>query len=101
MMWTDDPVRDWDRHCAEQERELESLPVCERCETPLYEHLYRIDDKVLCEDCEFDMYAIDIDVYDVPIHCEDCGRLITDFVHNIDDELLCEACAFKNYGERN
>lgn len=90
----------YNEYAARQEAEIAGLPECEKCGATLYEHLYRIDGKILCEDCEFDMYAEDADCFDNLIYCEHCGRPITDFVHTIDDELLCERCAYKNYGER-
>ena len=85
-------------HEAEKERELAKYSVCEKCGSPLYEYKYTIDGKVLCEDCEFDLYADDADVYDRLMYCEDCGTPLTDFVHNIDGETLCEECAKKSYG---
>ena len=52
MMWTDDPLGDFDRWDAEQEREREKLPICcecgERIETDV---LYEINDCFICEEC--------------------------------------------------
>lgn len=90
----------WSAYDTKLEMERADLPECEKCGATLYEHLYRIDGKILCEDCEFDMYAEDADCFDNLIYCEHCGRPITDFVHTIDDEMMCEKCAYKSYGER-
>lgn len=40
MIWTDDPVRDYDRYCTEQERLSERLPVCEGCGERIYDEFY-------------------------------------------------------------
>lgn len=100
MMWTDDPVRDWDRYCEAQEREAEKYPACQKCGATLYSDVYTIDNKVLCDDCTFDLYAEDADVYDRLMYCEHCGKPLTGFVHNIDGEVLCKECVYKNYGEK-
>lgn len=60
MTWTDDPIRDWDRHCAEQERWLAKLPKCSVCDAPLDEEMFVINDEVYCERCmekEFKQYV--------------------------------------------
>ena len=52
MMWTDDPVRDWDRHCEEQERELQRYPKCCKCGERLTEdYIYCIEDEYYCDRC--------------------------------------------------
>ena len=52
MYRTDDPGRDFDAWEAEQERELEKLPVCSECgERILDDFCYQIYDEVLCEEC--------------------------------------------------
>lgn len=51
-MWTDDPVRDWDRHCAQQEVELEELPVCDICLQAITgDYYYEIGREIWCEHC--------------------------------------------------
>ena len=59
-MWTDDPVRDWDRHCEEQERWLAKLPKCDSCGDAIDEYMYVIDDEVLCENCMNDLYRKEV-----------------------------------------
>ena len=52
MIWTDDPSRDWDRYCIEQDKEIAKLPKCEICgEHITDDHLYHINDEFYCEDC--------------------------------------------------
>ena len=62
MFYTDDPVRDFDRHCAEQERQLEKLPVCCDCgEHIQQEDAVVIDGNWYCDDC-LDNLRTSIDV---------------------------------------
>ena len=64
MYYTDDPVADWDRYCADQERELEKLPKCEICGEPITdEYLYDIDGDLVCEECLKDNYRRSTDYY--------------------------------------
>ena len=52
MPWTDDPIADWDRHCAQEERELARLPRCSECDKPIQEdYAYCINDELICEEC--------------------------------------------------
>jgi formylmethanofuran dehydrogenase subunit E len=52
MAWTDDPVSDYDRYSAEQERKLEQLPRCSECDEPIQDDFcYEINDEYICEKC--------------------------------------------------
>jgi formylmethanofuran dehydrogenase subunit E len=52
MYRTKDPVADWDRYCAEEERELARLPVCSLCGNPIVDDkCYEIDEKIICPEC--------------------------------------------------
>ena len=52
MFYSDDPVADFERHDAEQERELDRLPVCEYCEEPIQdEFAYYIEGSWYCTRC--------------------------------------------------
>jgi len=52
MFYTDDPVRDAERHFARQEHELSKRPVCIHCEEPVQDSRYvEINDEVYCFDC--------------------------------------------------
>ena len=57
MIFTDDPIRDFHRHDAEQEEALEKLPVCECCGKPIQqEKAVYYNYQWCCEDCEFDFW---------------------------------------------
>lgn len=50
--YSDDPVADYDRYCADQQTELDRLPVCEECGEPIQdEEAYYINDCWICEEC--------------------------------------------------
>ena len=52
MSYTDDPVADYDRHCAEQEKQMAKLPVCDDCGNPINDDFcYDIYGETLCEEC--------------------------------------------------
>ena len=52
MFYSDDPVADFERHDAEQESELDRLPVCEYCEEPIQDEFgYYIEGAWYCEKC--------------------------------------------------
>ncbi len=47
-----DPLDDFDRHDREQQKWLDSCPVCEICGEHIQdEHLYLINDEFVCPDC--------------------------------------------------
>lgn len=52
MYWTDDPIADFERHDAEQARQLEQLPVCADCDEHIQdETAYYINGEWICKDC--------------------------------------------------
>ena len=52
MLWTDDPVADFERHDREQAERLNLLPICDICNDPIQEeHFYEINDEFVCEHC--------------------------------------------------
>ena len=52
MFYTNDPISDFERHDAQQERWLQSRPVCEVCGEHIQdERLYDIDGDLVCEEC--------------------------------------------------
>lgn len=64
MCWTDDPVRDAERHEAEKERELQRLPVCCECDKPIQsDECYEINDELICPDCLKDNHRKWVDDY--------------------------------------
>ena len=49
---TDDPVADFHRYDAEQEKRLEKLPRCCECDNPIQtEECYEINDELICPEC--------------------------------------------------
>ena len=49
---TDDPVADFHRYDAEQEKSLEKLPRCCECDNPIQtEECYEINDELICPEC--------------------------------------------------
>ena len=63
MFFTDDPLRDFHRHDAEQEEQLDKLPECCDCgkkiqqETAVY-----INGEWICDNC-LDSYRRDVEDY--------------------------------------
>jgi formylmethanofuran dehydrogenase subunit E len=64
MLYSDDPVKDFEHHDREQAKQLEKLPVCERCTHPIQdEHLFLINDEFVCEKCLNRDFRKDTDDY--------------------------------------
>lgn len=54
----------WEQHEREQERLLERLPVCRRCNERIQDdEYYYIEGVILCEDCMKDKYLRRIEDY--------------------------------------
>lgn len=52
MIWTDDPVRDYDRYCSDLEERMKRLPVCDCCgERITDEYYWVIKGTRYCERC--------------------------------------------------
>lgn len=65
MYYTNDPVADAERYIAEQDRQLERLPVCDCCNEPIQdEHYYEIGDEIFCKDCLDDEFRKDTENYE-------------------------------------
>jgi len=57
MSFTNDPVADFERYDAAQEKKLERLPVCECCGEPIQqEKAVYYNSQWICEGCEFDFW---------------------------------------------
>lgn len=62
MFYSDDPVRDFERHDREQQRRLGQLPKCDKCHKPIQdEYLFDIYGEILCEKCVIDKFRKDVD----------------------------------------
>lgn len=56
MMFSDDPLLDFDRYDRQQAEELAKLPICDCCGEPIQdEYCYEINGDLICED-RLDMY---------------------------------------------
>lgn len=52
MFYSDNPIADFDRWDAEQNKQLENLPVCADCDNPIQdETAYYINGEWICRDC--------------------------------------------------
>jgi formylmethanofuran dehydrogenase subunit E len=52
MFYSDNPIADFDRWDAEQNKQLENLPVCADCDNPIQDDsAYYINGEWICEDC--------------------------------------------------
>lgn len=52
MMYTDDPVADFDRYDAEQQERIAELPECDYCGIKIADdYYYVINGDVICEEC--------------------------------------------------
>ena len=52
MFYSDDPAADYDRYCAEKEKELAKRPVCAWCgEYIVDDECYEISGELVCCDC--------------------------------------------------
>lgn len=57
MFYTDDPIRDFERYDAEQERKLQMLPKCHECgEHIQQERAVHYNGKWCCKECEYDFW---------------------------------------------
>lgn len=59
-MFTDDPIADFYRHDAEQERLLARMPICHHCKNHIkQEKIICINGKYYCDECLEDYYTVD------------------------------------------
>ena len=62
MLFTDNPITDFHRHDAEQEAELELLPICSECGHRIQdEHCFVINDMPIHESCMIKNYRVATD----------------------------------------
>lgn len=52
MLYSDDPLMDFEHHDREQAKRLAKLPKCDYCEDPVQDDFYyEINGEVICECC--------------------------------------------------
>ena len=57
---TDDPAADFERYDAEQEAELEKMPVCTNCLERIQDgYLFDIEGELYCEECAYELFRKD------------------------------------------
>ena len=57
LFYSDDPARDYDRYCEEQEERLSKYPECACCGKHITDDfLYYIEGDTYCEECMLDEY---------------------------------------------
>lgn len=62
MIFTDDPISDFERHDAEQQAKLDKLPRCSICDVPIQDdYYYEINDECICEECLNDNFRKDVE----------------------------------------
>ena len=63
-MFTDDPIRDFERYDAMQEERLEQLPICDGCGQHIQDdYLFEIDGQILCDECMAQEYRREVEDY--------------------------------------
>jgi formylmethanofuran dehydrogenase subunit E len=64
MAWSGDPLADFDRWDAKQQKQLDRLPKCADCGEPIqHDHFYLINDEAICPDCLDAGYRKDVEDY--------------------------------------
>lgn len=57
MIWTGDPIRDFERHDSEQREWLEKLPKCDLCGEPIQDdYFWEFAGDKYCEECAQKMF---------------------------------------------
>jgi len=63
MLFTDDPVADYDRYCNEQQKELDRLPECGECgEKIMDEYCFEVNGEYICEHCMEENHRKSVDM---------------------------------------
>lgn len=63
-MYVPDNYDQWKQHEAQQQRQLDRLPVCSHCEEPIQsEHLFLINDEFICLECLVENYRKNTEDY--------------------------------------
>ena len=64
MSWTDDPIADFNRHEAEQQKLIEKLPICYECGEPIQDdECFEINDELICPECLKDNHRKKVEDY--------------------------------------
>jgi formylmethanofuran dehydrogenase subunit E len=61
---TDNPIADFEKHDAEQQKALEQLPKCCECGDPIQEDwCFEYNGEPICEDCLYDNHRKSIESF--------------------------------------
>lgn len=64
LAFTNDPVADYERYSAQQEKALRIRPLCSCCEEHIQdEFCYEINGEIICETCMDRFFRKDVDDY--------------------------------------
>lgn len=64
MIYSNNPLADFDRWEREQEEEEEKLPVCDICGEPIQgDYLYDLDGELVCEECLINNFRHPVEDY--------------------------------------
>lgn len=62
MSFTDNPILDFANYDAEQQEQIEKLPVCVECGEPITdEYCFEINGEYICEECLESNYKKSVD----------------------------------------
>lgn len=63
MIFTDDPIADFNAYDREQQEKLDKLPCCSMCKNPIQDDsAYYINDEWVCSDCISNfLRSVDVD----------------------------------------
>ena len=57
--FTDDPLADWDAHCADEEAEMDRAVYCDECDEPITDdYCYKVGAWLLCKNCLLEKFEI-------------------------------------------
>ena len=61
FFYSDDPVRDFERHDRRQQRLLDRLPKCDHCRKPIQdEYKFDIHGETYCERCAIILFRTEV-----------------------------------------
>lgn len=62
MYYTDDPVRDAERHDADADAAMERLPKCSECGHSITDDMaFYINDEWICDECMYNYHRRDVE----------------------------------------
>lgn len=62
MIYTDNPLADYERYEDERNRNDEKYPHCDECGETIYDHYYRIEDDIVCKECLDIIFRCEVEI---------------------------------------